>query len=101
MVIIVWLYILMWILYVCAVPLAVVDVLFVVVLSDLPTKPYTNSASLPRYMPRQAHPRVEHSNIWYTVQVMKLIMQFSPAFYYFIPLGSKYSPQHPESMFFP
>jgi hypothetical protein len=34
-----------------------------------------------------------------------LVMQFSPASYYFIPLLSKYSPQHPvlkclRSMFF-
>jgi hypothetical protein len=41
------------------------------------------------------------------VQIMKLlIMHFSPAFYYLIPLRSKYSPQHsilrhPQSMVFP
>jgi hypothetical protein len=37
---------------------------------------------------------------------VKLIMQFSPASYYFIPLRSKHSPQqpvlkHPQSMLFP
>jgi hypothetical protein len=36
------------------------------------------------------------SYIWRGVQVMKLlIMQLSPATYYLISLGSKYSPQHP------
>jgi hypothetical protein len=33
---------------------------------------------------------------WRKVQIMKLlVMQFSPASYHFIPLRSKYSPQHP------
>jgi hypothetical protein len=44
-------------------------------------------------------PWLDHSNfIWRTVQVVKLlIMQFSPMFYHFIPLRSKYSPRHPVS----
>jgi hypothetical protein len=43
------------------------------------------------------HPRLGHSNYtWQRVQVMKLVIkQFSPASYHFIPLRSKYSPQHP------
>ncbi|PNF37901.1 hypothetical protein B7P43_G06196 [Cryptotermes secundus] len=45
--------------------------------------------------------------IWPRVQIMKLlIMQCSPAFNYFIPLGSKYSPHHlapkpPQPVYFP
>jgi hypothetical protein len=49
-------------------------------------------------MPCSSHPHwLDHSNYtWRTVQVMKLlIMQFSPTSYHFIPLWSKYSPQHP------
>jgi hypothetical protein len=61
------------------------------------------------YMSRPSHPPwLDHSNYtWRTVQVMKLlIMQFSSTPYHFIPLRSKYSPQHPvlkhaQSMFFP
>jgi hypothetical protein len=33
----------------------------------------------------------DHSDYWQRVQIMKLL---SPASYYFIPLGFKYSPQH-------
>jgi hypothetical protein len=47
------------------------------------------------YMPCPSHPAwPEHANyIWW--RVMKLIiMQFSPAYCYLIPLRSKYSPQH-------
>jgi hypothetical protein len=37
-----------------------------------------------------------HNNTWQWVHIMKLpIMQFSPSLHYFIPLRSKYSPQHP------
>jgi hypothetical protein len=61
------------------------------------------------YMPFPPHPpSVYHYNYtWRIVQVMKLvIMQLSPASYHFIPLRSKYSPQHPvlkhpPSMFLP
>jgi hypothetical protein len=43
---------------------------------------------------------------WWTVQVMKLLIQFSPTSYHFIPLRSKYFSQHPvlkypQSMFLP
>jgi hypothetical protein len=47
------------------------------------------------------------NNIRWWVQIMKLpIVQLSPFSYYFIPLRSKYSPQHPvlkhpQSMLFP
>jgi hypothetical protein len=47
------------------------------------------------------------NSIWWSVQVMKLlIMQSSPVSYHFLPLRSKYSSQHPvlrhpQSMFFP
>jgi hypothetical protein len=48
-------------------------------------------------------PWFDHSNYtWRRVQVMKfLIMQFSLISCHFISLWSKYSPQHPQSMFFP
>jgi hypothetical protein len=52
-------------------------------------------------------PRLHQLNhFWLRLQVMKLlIMQFFSAPYYFVPLSSKYSPQHPilkqlQSMFF-
>jgi hypothetical protein len=43
------------------------------------------------------HPPPDHSNhVWWKVQVMKLLtMQFYPTSYHFIPLRSRYSPQHP------
>jgi hypothetical protein len=50
------------------------------------------------YMIYPSHPLwLDHSNYtWRTIQVMKLlIMQFSPTSFYFTPLRSKYSPQHP------
>jgi hypothetical protein len=48
------------------------------------------------YMPCPSPPWFDHSNYtWRRVQVMKLIMQFSPTSYHFISLRSKYSPQHP------
>jgi hypothetical protein len=59
--------------------------------------------SHPSHTPRFDHP----NNIWRSVQVMKLlIMKFSSVSYHFLPLRSKYSPQHPvlkhpQSMFFP
>jgi hypothetical protein len=49
------------------------------------------------YLPCQSHPpRLHHSNYTRrTVQVMELlIMQFSSTSYHFIPLRSKYLPQH-------
>jgi hypothetical protein len=66
-------------------------------------------SSVPCYMPCPSHPPwLDNSNYtWRTVQVMKLpIMQFSLTSYHFIPLRSKYSPQHPvlkhpQSMFLP
>lgn len=45
----------------------------------------------------QTHPSWHEypNNIWWTVQIMKLlIIQLSQAFHNFLPLGSKYSPQH-------
>jgi hypothetical protein len=57
-----------------------------------------------RYMTCLYHPPwLDHSNYtWQRVQVMKLlIMQFSPTSCHFIPLRSKYSPQHPQSIFLP
>jgi hypothetical protein len=66
--------------------------------------------SYPRecYMPWPSHPPLrDHSNYtWRRVQVMKLIMQFSPAYRHFVSLWSKYSPQlpvleHPQSVFLP
>jgi hypothetical protein len=61
------------------------------------------------YMPCPSNPPwLDHSNYtWRRVQVMKLlIMQFSPTSHHFIPLRSKYCPQHPvlkhpQSMFLP
>jgi hypothetical protein len=50
------------------------------------------------YMPRPSHPpSLDHSNyMWWKVPIIKLlIIQFSPTAYHFIPLRSKYSPQHP------
>jgi hypothetical protein len=54
------------------------------------------------YMPCPSHaPWLHNSNYtWRRVQVIKLfIVQFSPTSCHFIPLRSKYSPQHPQSMF--
>jgi len=48
------------------------------------------------YIPRQSHPIGHSNNVWWSVQVTKLlIMQSSPASRHFLPLRSKYSPQHP------
>jgi hypothetical protein len=50
------------------------------------------------YMPCPTHPpSLGHSNYnWQRVQIMKfLLMQFPLTSYYFIPVQSKYSPQHP------
>jgi hypothetical protein len=55
-------------------------------------------------IPSPSHPPLlDNSNYtWRRVQVMKLlIMQFPPTFRHFIPLRSKYSPQHPQSVFLP
>jgi hypothetical protein len=56
------------------------------------------------HMPSPSHPPpFDHpNNIWWSVKVMKfLIMQPSLASSHFLPLRSKYSPQHPQSIFFP
>jgi hypothetical protein len=61
------------------------------------------------YMPCLSHPpSLDLSNFtwWRVLVTWLLIMQFSLTSYYLIPLGSKYSPQHPvlkypQSMFFP
>jgi hypothetical protein len=53
------------------------------------------------YMPCPIHPPwVHHSNYtWRKVQVMKLlIVPFSLFFYYFFPLGPKYSPLFPNTI---
>jgi hypothetical protein len=50
------------------------------------------------YMLHPSHPPSfdNSNNIWWRVQIMKLhIWQFSPASCHFIPLRSKYFPQHP------
>jgi hypothetical protein len=49
------------------------------------------------YMPRPSHPPwFEHPNIWWSLQVMTLIiMQSCPPSRHFLPLRSKYSHQHP------
>jgi hypothetical protein len=60
-------------------------------------------------MPRRPHSPsfVLPNNIWWWVQIMKLpTVQLSPFSRYFIPLRSKFSPQHPvlkrpQSMLFP
>jgi hypothetical protein len=60
------------------------------------------------YMPRPSHPPwLVHSNyIWQRVQITKLLtLHFPPTSCHFIPLRSKYPPQHPvlkhsQSMFF-
>jgi hypothetical protein len=44
------------------------------------------------YMPCPSHPPWHF--IWRRILVIKLLVQFSPATYYFIPPGSRYSPQH-------
>jgi hypothetical protein len=80
-------------------------------LSGFPTEPLF-TLFLPMcsmYISFSSHPAwLEHfNNIWWTVQFVKtLIMKLSPASYYQIFLGSKYSPQHPvlrylQSMFLP
>jgi hypothetical protein len=56
------------------------------------------------YMPCPSHPTwLDHSNyVWWGVQVMKLlIMQFSPLSCHFVPVRTKYSPQHPVSLAYP
>jgi len=60
------------------------------------------------YIPCLPHPPwLDHpNNIWWSIHIIKLlIMQSSSASYHFLPLRSKYSPQHPvprhlQSMFF-
>jgi hypothetical protein len=71
--------------------------------SGFPTKTlYTLSHSY--YIPCQFHPLgLDHSNhTWRGVHVTILpITPFSPVSNYFIPLRSKYSPQHPSVYFLP
>jgi hypothetical protein len=67
--------------------------------SDFPARILNALLSHACYNPCPFHPPwLDHSNyIWRYVQVMKLlIVQFLfLVSYYFIPLGSKHSPQHP------
>jgi hypothetical protein len=66
--------------------------------SDFPTKILYAFLISPMYAASHlSPPRLHHSNnIWRSVQVMKLlIMQSSSASCHFLPLRSKYSPQHP------
>jgi hypothetical protein len=78
-------------------------------LSGFPTNILYAFLIAPCYMPWPSHPSsLDHSNYtWRRVQVMKLlIMQFFPTSHHFIPLRSKYSPQHTvlkhsQSMFLP
>jgi hypothetical protein len=57
--------------------------------------------------PFAVYPRFANSNYtWRRVQIVHLVMQLSPPHCHFIPLQSKYSPQHPvlkhpQSMFLP
>jgi hypothetical protein len=63
-----------------------------------PPKSYINSSSPHAcYMSRPSHPPWSDLSYytWRKTQLMKLIIQFSSASYYFILLRSKYSPQHP------
>jgi hypothetical protein len=59
---------------------------------------YYFSSPQPCYMPRRSHPAwlVHPSNIRWNVQVMRLLItQSIPASHHFLPLRSKYFPQHP------
>jgi hypothetical protein len=54
------------------------------------------SSPLAWFMPSQCHSIILIRYIWWRAQLTKLLItQFSPVSYYFIPLGSKHSPQHP------
>jgi len=62
----------------------------------------------PCYIPHPSHPLwIDHpTSIWWRVQIIKLIMQFSPAFHYFLPVRISCSPQqsiviHSQFMFLP
>jgi hypothetical protein len=67
--------------------------------------------SYPCNIPRSSHPPWfdKPNRVWWSVEVMELLnLQSSPASNHFLPLTSKYSPQHPglehpqsTSMFFP
>jgi len=66
--------------------------------SDFPTKILYVFLIHVYYMPRPSHPHwvVHPNNVWWKAQFMKLlIILFSPFSCYFLPLRSKYSPQHP------
>jgi hypothetical protein len=54
--------------------------------------------SITCHMPHPSHSRFYHpSTIGWAVQIIKpLIMYFSSLPYYLVPLGPKYSPQHPN-----
>ena len=55
-------------------------------------------STVPTDPPSAVHP----TDIWRAVQIVQLlIMQSSPAFYYFLPLRSKYFAQHSHSVVFP
>jgi hypothetical protein len=72
-------------------------------LLPFPPKSYIHSSSHACYVPCPTYPScLNHSNyIWRREQVMKLLItKSSPASYYFIPLQSKYSPQHPVLKYF-
>jgi len=57
---------------------------------------FMSHLSYPCYIYRPSHPPLSPNNIWWCVQVIKLlIMQSSPAFHHVLPLRSKYYPQHP------
>jgi hypothetical protein len=68
---------------------------------------WTSHLSHARYMPRPSHHpwHYQPNNIWWSVHILTLIMQSSPASRHFLPLVYKYSPQYPvpenpQSMFF-
>jgi hypothetical protein len=66
--------------------------------AGFPTKYCISHPSHARYIRRLSNSRwlYKSKNTWRSVQVMKLlIMQSSPASHRFLPLRSKYSPQHP------
>ena len=67
--------------------------------SGFPTKNPVCTTPLPHtcYMFRPSHSsRFDHpKDIWCGVQIITLLMQFSPVPCYLVPLNPKYSPQHP------
>jgi hypothetical protein len=61
--------------------------------NDFRPKRYTELLSHACCMPCPSHPRYNYI-IWRGVRIMKLVMAFSAPSCHFIPLRSKYSPQH-------